>query len=67
VASDTAYVASLLQTITGPKVLVGHSYGGLIISRLAAAVPDVTGPVYAAALIPQLGESLPGMAPSESG
>ena len=58
VASDSAYVASLLKTITGPKVLVGHSYGGMIISEVAAELPDVTALVYAAALIPQPGESL---------
>ncbi|MFI5614891.1 alpha/beta hydrolase [Amycolatopsis sp. NPDC051903] len=60
-ASGSASGASLLKTVTGPKVLVGHAYGGVIISQVAAELPDVTGLVYAAALIPQPGESLQGL------
>jgi pimeloyl-ACP methyl ester carboxylesterase len=32
VASDTARVAAVLGGIPGPKILVGHSYGGLLVS-----------------------------------
>ena len=38
--SDTAYVTSYLSTIDGPKVLVGHSYGGAVITNAATAVPE---------------------------
>jgi len=36
VGSDSAYVASVLDTIPGPVVLVGHSYGGMVITNAAA-------------------------------
>src|SRR5262245_40876913 len=35
VQSDASYVASLLDAIKGPIILVGHSYGGLVISAAA--------------------------------
>jgi pimeloyl-ACP methyl ester carboxylesterase len=57
-ASDTAYVTSIVKTIPGPVVLVGHSYGGMLISQVAAAVPNVRALVHAAAFIPRAGESL---------
>jgi pimeloyl-ACP methyl ester carboxylesterase len=57
VASDTAALEGALDAIQGPKVLVGHSYGGLLVSELASRTPDVTGLVYAAAFIPQAGET----------
>ena len=40
-ASDAAYIRSVLQTISGPIVLVGHSYGGAVISNAAVGVPNV--------------------------
>ena len=46
---DTAYATSYLATIDGPKVLVGHSYGGAIITNAATAVPEVKSLVYIAA------------------
>jgi pimeloyl-ACP methyl ester carboxylesterase len=57
VASDSAYLLSVLQTISGPIVLVGHSYAGFPISDAAAADPAVKALVYVAAYIPQTGES----------
>ena len=57
VASDSAYLLSVLQTIPGPIVLVGHSYAGFPISAAAAADPAVKALVYVAAYIPQQGES----------
>jgi pimeloyl-ACP methyl ester carboxylesterase len=33
---DGAYLAALLRTISGPIVLVGHSYGGAVMSNAAA-------------------------------
>ena len=57
VASDSAYLLSVLQTIQGPIVLVGHSYAGFLISDAAAADPEVKALVYVAAYIPDAGES----------
>jgi pimeloyl-ACP methyl ester carboxylesterase len=56
--SDTAYVTSHLATIDGPKVLVGHSYGGAVITNAATAVPDVKSLVYIAGFIPAKGETI---------
>jgi pimeloyl-ACP methyl ester carboxylesterase len=56
--SDTAYVTSYLATIKGPKVLVGHSYGGAVITNAATAVPDVKSLVYIAGFIPAKGETI---------
>ncbi|GAB3055680.1 alpha/beta hydrolase [Intrasporangium mesophilum] len=57
VASDSAYLQSVLQTIQGPIVLVGHSYAGFLISQAAAENPNVKTLVYVAAYIPLAGES----------
>jgi pimeloyl-ACP methyl ester carboxylesterase len=57
VGSDSAYLLSVLQTIPGPIVLVGHSYAGFPISAAAAADPEVKALVYVAAYIPDAGES----------
>jgi pimeloyl-ACP methyl ester carboxylesterase len=57
VASDSAYLLSVLQTISGPIVLVGHSYAGFPISAAAAADSQVKALVYVAAYIPDAGES----------
>jgi len=57
-ASDAAYVRSVLQTIDGPIVLVGHSYGGAVITNAAVGVPQVRALVYIAGFAPDQGESL---------
>jgi pimeloyl-ACP methyl ester carboxylesterase len=57
VASDSAYLLSVLKTISGPIVLVGHSYAGFPISAAAAADSQVKALVYVAAYIPDQGES----------
>ena len=57
-ASDSAYLASYLKTISGPIILVGHSYGGMVISGAATGNPNVKGLVYVDALEPTAGESL---------
>jgi pimeloyl-ACP methyl ester carboxylesterase len=56
-ASDAAYVASLASQIDGPVVLVGHSYGGAVIT-VSGAAENVVGLVYVAAYVLQEGESL---------
>ncbi|KMS85628.1 alpha/beta hydrolase [Streptomyces regensis] len=55
--SDTAYLASVLNTIKGPVVLAGHSYGGSVISQAADHNPNVKALVYVAGLLPAKGES----------
>ena len=57
-ASDAAYIHSVLTTIEGPIVLVGHSYGGAVISNAAVDVPNVEALVYIAGFAPDAGESL---------
>ena len=67
VASDTAYLRSVLATIPGPIVLVGHSYAGFLISAAAAGDPDVKALVYVAAYIPRAGESPADLTYKDSG
>jgi len=57
-ASDAAYVSSVLDTIEGPIVLVGHSYGGAVITNAAIGHGNVKALVYIAAFAPDVGESL---------
>lgn len=54
---DADYVASLVASIAGPVVLVGHSYGGEVISVAAAERPNVTALVFVAGVAPDVGES----------
>ena len=59
VAADSAYLASFLaQRTTGPVVLVGHSYGGVVITNAGAGGGDVKALVYVNAFIPEIGESV---------
>jgi pimeloyl-ACP methyl ester carboxylesterase len=57
-ASDSAYLASYLKTISGPIILVGHSVGGMVISNAATGNPNVKGLVYDDAFEPAAGESV---------
>lgn len=57
VAADVASLQGVLDAVKGPKILVGHSYGGLLISELAGTTADVRALVYAAAFIPEAGET----------
>lgn len=56
-ASDSAYVSSVLDTIPGPVVLVGHSYGGAVITDAAVGHSNVKALVYVAAFAPDEGET----------
>ncbi|MDQ0579435.1 alpha/beta fold hydrolase [Streptomyces rishiriensis] len=56
-ASDAAYVASFAAQIDGPVILVGHSYGGALIT-VAGTTQNVVGLVYVAAYALAEGESL---------
>jgi pimeloyl-ACP methyl ester carboxylesterase len=54
---DVSYVESLLDQIEGPVVLVGHSYGGAVIT-VAGDSDKVAGLVYVAGVVPDVGESV---------
>ena len=55
---DAAYLSSILDTISGPIVLVSHSYGGSVATNAATGRPNIKALVYVAAFAPDLGESL---------
>ncbi len=72
-ASDSAYISDFFHSITGPIVLVGHSYGGAVITNAATGNPNVKALVFIDAFAPDQGESLgqlssipppPGLSPS---
>ncbi|WNG40685.1 alpha/beta hydrolase [Archangium violaceum] len=62
VGNDAQYAASVLGAIKGPLVLVGHSYGGMVISKAAEGNPEVKALVYVAAFAPEQGETVAGLA-----
>jgi pimeloyl-ACP methyl ester carboxylesterase len=55
---DTAYLADFLHTISGPIVLVGHSYGGTVITNAATGDPQVKALVYVDAFAPAQGQTI---------
>ncbi len=57
-SSDADYIRSVLATIVGPIVLVGHSYGGAVITNAARGVANVKALVYVGAFVPDQGESI---------
>jgi pimeloyl-ACP methyl ester carboxylesterase len=59
-ADDVAATKRVLDLQQGPTILVGHSYGGVIITE-AGNAPNVAGLVYIAAFIPDQGESALGL------
>ncbi|MFC5959867.1 alpha/beta fold hydrolase [Streptomyces pratens] len=56
-SQDSAYLAAFLKRIEGPIVLVGHSYGGAVITNAATGNPNVTSLVYISGFAPEKGES----------
>ena len=56
--ADTSYTASVVSQIDGPVLMVGHSYGGAVITNAATTAPNVVGMVYVAAFAPDEGEVL---------
>ena len=58
VAADSAYVTSVVNQIDGPVLLVGHSYGGAVITNAATQAKNVVGLVFVAAFAPEEGERL---------
>jgi pimeloyl-ACP methyl ester carboxylesterase len=57
-AGDVAIVRSTLDSIPGDKILVGHSYGGFVITNAANGRTDVRALVYTAAYVPDSGETI---------
>jgi pimeloyl-ACP methyl ester carboxylesterase len=57
-ADDIATVKRAIELAGGPVLLVGHSYGGFVITNAGSNNPNVTGLVYVAAFAPDEGESL---------
>ncbi|MGW3943186.1 alpha/beta fold hydrolase [Streptomyces phaeochromogenes] len=56
-AGDSAYVSSIVDTIPGPVILVGHSYGGAVVTNAGRGHTNVKALVYVAAFAPGEGES----------
>ncbi|WP_197038652.1 alpha/beta fold hydrolase [Herbidospora cretacea] len=54
---DAQTVRDFLDTVRGPVVLVGHSYGGSVITNAATGDPDVKALVYVDAAAPAAGEN----------
>jgi pimeloyl-ACP methyl ester carboxylesterase len=57
-ADDIATVKRAIELAGGPVLLVGHSYGGFVITNAGSNNPNVTGLVYVAAFAPDEGEAL---------
>jgi pimeloyl-ACP methyl ester carboxylesterase len=57
VRTDADAVSAIVKSIKGPVVLVGHSYGGSVISEAAEGRPNVKALVYVAAFAPDAGET----------
>jgi pimeloyl-ACP methyl ester carboxylesterase len=57
IPTDAPYIGSLLDSVKGPVVLVGHSMGGTVITNAAAGKSNVKALVYIAAFVPDVGET----------
>lgn len=58
---DAEIVRRLAESLEGPTILVGHSYGGAVITEAALQCPNVTALVFIAAFAPDTGENLGGL------
>jgi pimeloyl-ACP methyl ester carboxylesterase len=58
VSADAAYIASAANQLGGPVLLVGHSYGGCVITVAGASIPNALGLVYVNGFAPDEGETL---------
>src|SRR4051794_19891173 len=67
VASDSQYLRDYLAAVPGPIVLVGHSYGGMVITSAATGNPNVQALVYVDAFIPQQGDTVQQLAAAQPG
>jgi pimeloyl-ACP methyl ester carboxylesterase len=67
-SGDAAYLSAFLRDRTsGPVVLVGHSYGGAVITDAGASDPDVKALVYIDAFVPDQSESVLDLASAKPG
>jgi len=66
-ASDSATLSDFLKTLSGPVILVGHSYGGMVITNAATGDPNVKALVYVNAFIPAQGETAFGLTAARPG
>jgi pimeloyl-ACP methyl ester carboxylesterase len=64
---DPAYLASYLSTISGPIILVGHSYGGAVITNAATGNKHVKALVFVDAFLPAQGETIGQLVGSKPG
>jgi len=62
VKGDAGYISDVLSGIKSPVVLVGHSYGGTVISNAANGHSNVKALVYVSAFAPEAGETAAGLA-----
>lgn len=61
VKGDAQYLGDIVDSIRGPVVLVGHSYGGLVTGGLAVAGRNIKGLVFVAAFAAEVGETAAGL------
>ena len=66
-ASDAAYVATFVNTVPGPVVLVGHSYGAAVVTNAATSTPNVRALVFIDAFVPAQGETVLQLASAQPG
>ncbi len=57
-ANDVAWTRRVIDAQSGPVIVVGHSYGGAVMTGAAAGNPNVRALVYIAAYAPDVGESI---------
>ncbi len=62
-AGDAANTRAAIDAMEGPTVVVGHSYGGAVVTSAAHGAPNVKALVYIAAFAPDEGEALGGFPP----
>jgi pimeloyl-ACP methyl ester carboxylesterase len=57
-SADARYVADVATQVDGPVLLVGHSYGGMVVTEAAGLMDGAVGLVYVAAFVPDIGDSV---------
>jgi len=65
IPDDVATVKRAIELIGGPVILVGHSYGGFVITNAGYNNPNVKGLVYVAAFAPKNDQSITSFPPSK--
>ena len=65
-SNDAANIAAFLSTLSGPIILVGHSYGGAVITNAATGNSNIKALVYVDAFAPDEGESVFPLAGADS-